>query len=128
MSGKQNRAGSLRMAPPNASPVLAPAFTYVPSISCPLLVLFRTWGALQNFPAQTDTLTHAHAILDEHRAVLFPAAAAELVLAGQREQVFLPHKLHAHCTVVRGMGGRDLGRTQCVRQRAAGPWGTSAAG
>lgn len=46
--------------------------------------------------------------------MLLPAAAAKLVLTGESEQVFLPHELHAHCAVVRGMGRRDLGRGRAM--------------
>ena len=52
--------------------------------------------------------THTKTVLDEYGAVLLPAAAAELVLTGQREEVFLPHKLHTHCAVVRGVGRGHL--------------------
>lgn len=40
--------------------------------------------------------------------MLLPTASAKLMLAGQREQIFLPHKLHTHCTVVRGVGCGDV--------------------
>lgn len=48
-------------------------------------------------------LTDSNTILDEHCTVLLPAAATELVLTSQGEQVLLPDKLHAHCAVVGGM-------------------------
>lgn len=60
-------------------------------------------------------LTDSNAILDEHCTVLLPAAAAELVLTGQGEQVLLPDKLHAHGAVVGGMYhclGRDKAAVQ----------------
>lgn len=56
-------------------------------------------------------LTDSNTILDEHCTVLLPAAATELVLTSQGEQVLLPDKLHAHCAVVGGMY-HCLGETQ----------------
>lgn len=48
-------------------------------------------------------LTDSNTILDEHCTMLLPAAATELVLTSQGEQVLLPDKLHAHCAVMGGM-------------------------
>lgn len=60
-------------------------------------------------------LTNSNTILDEHCTVLLPAAATELVLTSQGEQVLLPDKLHAHCAVVGGMyhclGERQISST-----------------
>lgn len=60
-------------------------------------------GQIQSQHCIQPELTDSNAILDEHCTVLLPAAATELVLTSQGEQVLLPDKLHAHGAVVGGM-------------------------
>lgn len=61
--------------------------------------------------------------------MLLPAAATELVLTSQREQVLLPDKLHAHCTVVGGMyhclGERQISSTVKAAQISQSIFGSS---